>query len=907
MAKFNYFWKRAALVSLVLCLCLAIVACGGKNDGNGETSETTTQPTTVGNSIYTISVDTISGVALKGVSVYVYTDSTMSELETMKPLAEDGTITFEALTSDKYVVVLMGVPAGYNVQEYYAVTGLKTEILLTPGVITNQEKPEGKIYKLGDIVYDFTITDSTGTEHTLSQLLQEKDAVVLNFWYLNCTPCKLEFPYLEMAYQEFSDRIEVLGINCEDGSDAELNVFASEYELTFPLAIGEKDYWYPAAYTACPTTIVIDRYGTIVYMHTGYFDEVAPFIALFRTITSEEYEQVLIEDIENIITEEDQRPDGTAERPFEMGGATEFDVKVPANGEVHYNLYRLFNVTMRIENPNAYVIVEGQEYYPVDGVIELQVSCEDTMKPLNVVFGNTGNTKNTIHVKFVFEPGNVNNPIALVLGDNEIFISDVNGLGKYYTYTATATGTLTIAVQGITEQAVANIQLYNENTYEAVYDSVVDPETGWITYAIHVNEGDHVQLIIGAGVVDPEIVLESVTIQALASLVEDGGSGVIDGRVDYSLTVVDQDGKPVSGARFQLSSAGQNATLITDETGRIHIRLKENAYFLEMALPSGYVADSASYMWSPVIKDLIIQVSTTATYTVQVQTALGEALENITVRIYGEESCENLLYAIVTGENGMVSFIGKSGMTYYMTLSGVAENLEVQEKYVTEGETTVVTLSEAVSTPDDKLGDVIEELMITDLDGNTYSLQELLQQKKMVILTFWRIGSQECNQNLLALQELYEIYGDSIAILALNAVDMQDTELRIYKAMYGLTFPVAKCDRTLLEELNAVTFPTTIVIDRESKVCLHHSEVMTQEDGEAVIQFFTAEDYSHMHFKTLQALLEHIAQNPGTEDPQPTDPENPDVEDPQPTDPENPDVEDPQLPEEPEDPVANCT
>lgn len=896
MARFNNFWKMAVLVCLLACLCLTFAACGGDNGGEGNGTgggDSTTQSTTVGNSTYTISVSTVSGVKLNGISVYVYTDSTMEELETMKPLGADGTISFEALTSDSYVAVLMGVPAGYDVQEYYALTGAETEIVLVAGVITDQEKPEDKIYNLGDVMYDFTITDCNGVEYSLSQLLEEKEAVVLNFWYLNCDPCKLEFPYLEMAYAEFSDRIEVLGINCEDGNDAELQAFAQEFELTFPLAIGDKSYWYPAGYNACPTTIVIDRYGTIVYKHAGYFDEVAPFIAMFRTVTGEDYTPVFIENIEDVITEDDYRPDGTQERPFEMGGVTEFDVKVQGNGLVYYNLYRLTDVTMRIENPNAYVIIDGVKHYPENGVIELLVSSEDTFKPLNVAFGNTSSTKNTIHVEFVFEPGNINNPIELVHGDNEVLVNKVNALGVYYTYSATSNGMLTITVQGCTEGAYATIQMYNENTYEEVYDGVEDPETGLITYSIYVNEGDRVQIIFGAATVDPEAVLPSATIQALASLVEDGGGGVIDGKEGYSVTVVDQNGNPVPGARIQLSSAGQNALLTTNEAGKVTIRLTKDAYFLELAVPSGYVSDVTSFMWSPAMKDLVIQVSTTTSYTVQVQTESGLPQQGVLVWVYEDEAQEKLLYAITTDANGMIAFVGKTGSTFYLTLTNVDETLAVQEVYTTEGENSVLSLEEATATPGYGLGDLVEDFSVTDIDSVTYTLQELLQQKSAVILTFWRTDSPEYIQTLKALQQVYEVYGDQVAILALNPEEGLELELQFYQSLYGLTYPLAKCEPELAQSMGVVSFSTTVVIDGEGRVSLVHTGELSREQGEAVAEFYTAENYTHIAFASIEELMEYITQeNPETPE-NPENPENPD-------EPETP--EEPVSPEEPTDP-----
>ena len=48
---------------------------------------------------------------------------------------------------------------------------------------------DGITLNLGDMIIDYTFTAVDGTEYNISELLQEKNAVVLNFWYLECDPC----------------------------------------------------------------------------------------------------------------------------------------------------------------------------------------------------------------------------------------------------------------------------------------------------------------------------------------------------------------------------------------------------------------------------------------------------------------------------------------------------------------------------------------------------------------------------------------------------------------------------------------------------------------------------------------------------------------------------------------------
>ena len=871
MEKFKYFRRIAGVICLALCLCVCFAACN-----RGDDTSTTTEPTTVGNSKYTVRVRTAGGVLLENVQLYVYTDATMEELETICQLDETGCATFAAAASDSYVAVLMGVPEGYDLQTHYLLSQGETEIVLTASVITDAEKPADKVYALGDVMYDFTVNASDGQAYTLSELLQEKEAVVLNFWYLNCDPCKVEFPYLEKAYREYGDRVEVLAINCEDGSDRELLNFRESYDLTFPLAIGEKDDWYKVAYNACPTTIVIDRYGVIVYMHTGYFSETAPFIALLRNVTGEDYQQKLIEDVNGLIIDSDYREDNTSERPFEHDGPTEFDVEVPGKNKVYYHLYNLSEMVMQVEHPNAYVVVGGQTYYPKNGVIKVNVHCPDAQTPVKVAFGNSGDKKITYRVQFYIEAGNINNPLPLQLGDNTVEITKLNATGVYYAYTAAGSGQLSLTVQQCTEGATPSIHLYNVNTAAAA-DSVYDSKTGTYTVSVAVKKGETVQIRIS--VATENTALKTATLRLLLA-VKDGAGGVTDGKESYTVTVVDQDGNPIRDVVVQLTAGTSVLDLQTDGNGKATTRLVSGAYRLKLQVPAGYVADVTDFLWSPAVKSITIRLTATVSYSVQLQKYDGSVMAGVLARIYADEQLQELLYAVSTDETGTLHFTGKINTAHYIVFTNLGEDVVAEKYYVTAGQYTQIVLKDPTppTPPVLQLGDQMPDFTVTAVDGTVYSLYDLLAQKDVVVLTFWKTDSVGSMVHMPVLQKAYEKYGTNAMVLALNPVDkLQDTLLQ-FQTQHGLTFPVAGCEQTLAYMLQVTEYPTTVVIDREGKICLIHAGGIVDETVyDTLFPFFTAEGYVHTTFVDLGALLNHAA-------PPTPDPENPDPDDENPGD-----------------------
>lgn len=150
---------------------------------------------------------------------------------------------------------------------------------------------EDKVFHVGDVFADLTVTATDGNTYTISELLEEKEIVVLNFWYINCGPCQMEFPYLQEAYEQYSDRIEVLAVNTVDGTDEEIAAFAEKYELTFPMAKLGSEWDGYVALTGYPTTIIIDGDGTVAYMHTGMFTSTEEFVQVFEKYLAEVEEQ----------------------------------------------------------------------------------------------------------------------------------------------------------------------------------------------------------------------------------------------------------------------------------------------------------------------------------------------------------------------------------------------------------------------------------------------------------------------------------------------------------------------------------------------------------------------------------------------------------------------------------------
>ena len=194
------------------------------------------------------------------------------------------------------MVLVMGtfVACG-NASENGSDTEKESEMQLLP-----EDELEGVTFKRGDVFADMSVTTPDGTVYKISELLKEKKAVVLNFWYLNCGPCQMEFPYMQDAYETYQEDIEILAVNPYDGTDETVADFQKKFELTFPMAVIEEEWSQYMGITGYPTTVVIDRYGIVSFVHTGMITEVEEFNKLFGFFTADDYEQTVIRSISDI-------------------------------------------------------------------------------------------------------------------------------------------------------------------------------------------------------------------------------------------------------------------------------------------------------------------------------------------------------------------------------------------------------------------------------------------------------------------------------------------------------------------------------------------------------------------------------------------------------------------------------
>lgn len=292
------------LVVVIVAVVLALTMCGNDSDNpsqQGGETQTTGSSDSGDNATYTVSVKTQGGMIIPEIEVYVYADNTLADLKNYAATDDNGIATFSLPKNDNYAVVLSGVPKGYNVESSYAFSNETAVITLSSSIITGEDVSGAKL-GVGDVMYDLSVKTPDGVEYTLSELLKEKDMVLVNFWYTTCTYCVEEFPFMEEAYQQYKDDIEIVAINPMNGS-AEIKTFQEQYGLSFPM--GECSTAWPTAFDVqgYPTSVIVDRYGVICMIEAGGITSLRPFVNAFEHFTADDYQQKLcVNGIADLIT-----------------------------------------------------------------------------------------------------------------------------------------------------------------------------------------------------------------------------------------------------------------------------------------------------------------------------------------------------------------------------------------------------------------------------------------------------------------------------------------------------------------------------------------------------------------------------------------------------------------------------
>lgn len=121
----------------------------------------------------------------------------------------------------------------------------------------------------GQAAPDFALKSNAGENLRLSEY--RGDVVMVNFWATWCGPCRQEMPLLDQLYSRY-ERVgfRLLGVNIDDNQSKAMDM-VSELGVSFPVLFdSRKEVSKLYEVEAMPVTVIIDREGTVRFVHQGY-------------------------------------------------------------------------------------------------------------------------------------------------------------------------------------------------------------------------------------------------------------------------------------------------------------------------------------------------------------------------------------------------------------------------------------------------------------------------------------------------------------------------------------------------------------------------------------------------------------------------------------------------------------
>ena len=274
------------------------------------------------NNRYVINTVSMGGMPLDNILVTVSQNGS----EVVEGYSQKGVVEF-GIPLGEYTLSYADLPYGYSEDEngtLYKLTPSELEVRtsFTSSVI-NAPTPDGMQYKLGDVMYNFRVS-AEDTTKVLSDILEEKRLVVLNFWATWCAPCRAEFPHLNEVYKKYAHLADVVAISTSDTANAVKN-FRSDNKYEFFMA---KDNGIASNFDtgSIPVSIFIDRYGVVAQIVSGSIPSTAQWEQIFQLFTDDDYEQKISYKEGEGGKEEEKTPTKPGDNGFE-----EFDQLMDTN------------------------------------------------------------------------------------------------------------------------------------------------------------------------------------------------------------------------------------------------------------------------------------------------------------------------------------------------------------------------------------------------------------------------------------------------------------------------------------------------------------------------------------------------------------------------------------------------
>ncbi len=123
--------------------------------------------------------------------------------------------------------------------------------------------------QVGNRAPDFTLDRLDGTGQVTLSSYRGQKPVWVNIWATWCPPCRGEMPEMQQVWQQYKDKIEILGVDFQETPD-KVKDYVTQGSYTWNFVI-DHDAGMSRQYdaSAIPTHVFVDRNGIVQFVAKG--------------------------------------------------------------------------------------------------------------------------------------------------------------------------------------------------------------------------------------------------------------------------------------------------------------------------------------------------------------------------------------------------------------------------------------------------------------------------------------------------------------------------------------------------------------------------------------------------------------------------------------------------------------
>lgn len=214
------------------------------------------------------------------------------------------------------------------------------------------------------------------------------------------------------------------------------------------------------------------------------------------------------------------------------------------------------------------------------------------------------------------------------------------------------------------------------------------------------------------------------------------------------------------------------------------------------------------------------------TFTATVRDEHKQPISGVTVFLYAGTDTNSA----TTDKSGVARIRSVPSSSYRVVLDNLPAGYEADAEYrFTTNKVNITIRKKAVQNEADHsgaqydVGKTMTNFTLTDTDGKSYRLSDLLKEKKLIILDFWFATCEPCKKEFPYFESAIKTYGDDVALLAVNPIDSIKSIVALRDQFNAnpntsISFPMLQDTCKLYLGFDVVAYPTTVFIDANGRI-----------------------------------------------------------------------------------------